>query len=119
VKKGPQAVVVVAALAVEKRETPFVFRFFHSLPRFFAHPIRSHYRFVASVPPTTNPEFPVKWKFRLILPGGNHVHPIDLLKKVAFRYTTLGMPSYRFNVEPIQLATLVCEIDRLKDTIGP
>jgi predicted O-methyltransferase YrrM len=28
------------------------------------------------------------------------------------------MPSYRFNVEPIQLATLVCEIDRLKNTIG-
>jgi Macrocin-O-methyltransferase (TylF) len=40
------------------------------------------------------------------------------MKKVAFRYTTLGVPEYRFNLEPLQLATLVFEIERLKDAIG-
>jgi O-methyltransferase len=43
---------------------------------------------------------------------------VDLLKKVAFRHTNLGAPKYSFNVEPIQLATLLVEIDRLKDTKG-
>ncbi len=42
----------------------------------------------------------------------------DILKKSAFRYTKLGMPQYPYLVEPIQLATLVLEIDRLKDTPG-
>src|ERR1035441_4342196 len=43
---------------------------------------------------------------------------MDLVKKVAFRYTKLGTPRYLFNIEPLQLAMLVFEIDRLKDTIG-
>lgn len=42
----------------------------------------------------------------------------DSLKKIAFRYTKLGLPRYPFNLEPIQLATLVFEIDRLRDTTG-
>jgi O-methyltransferase len=42
----------------------------------------------------------------------------DAMKKMVFRYTTLGVPEYRFNLEPIQLATLVFEIERLKHTIG-
>jgi hypothetical protein len=46
------------------------------------------------------------------------VHPLDLIKTVAFRHTKLGMPKYPFNIEPVQLATLVFEIDRLRDTVG-
>ncbi len=42
----------------------------------------------------------------------------DLLKKVAFRYTSWFRPQYRYNTEPIQLATLICEIERLKETNG-
>jgi hypothetical protein len=36
-------------------------------------------------------------------------------KSFAFKYTTLGAPTYRYNIEPIQLATLINEIERLKD----
>lgn len=44
---------------------------------------------------------------------------IDLIKIVAFRYTRFGAPKYPFpTVEPIELATLICEIERLKDTAG-
>jgi len=42
----------------------------------------------------------------------------NILKRSAFRYTKFGMPQYPFLVEPIQLATLVLEIDRLKNTPG-
>jgi len=48
----------------------------------------------------------------------NTLGPKDLLKKIAFRYTALGMPTYPYMVQPIQLATLVFEIERLKDTAG-
>jgi hypothetical protein len=44
---------------------------------------------------------------------------VDLLKIVAFRYTRFGAPLYPFpTVEPIELATLIFEIDRLKHTTG-
>jgi len=43
---------------------------------------------------------------------------VELAKKVAFRHTKLGAPRYEFNVEPIQLATLVMELERLKDIDG-
>jgi Macrocin-O-methyltransferase (TylF) len=46
------------------------------------------------------------------------VGPVDLVKKVAFRYTKFGVPKYPYNIEPIQLATLIFEIDRLKDAPG-
>ena len=46
------------------------------------------------------------------------MHPVDLIKTVAFRHTKLGTPKYPFNIEPVQLATLVFEIDRLRDTPG-
>jgi hypothetical protein len=52
------------------------------------------------------------------IPAGDLVHPIDLMKRVAFRHTALGKPKYPFNIEPVQLATLVLEIDRLRDTVG-
>ena len=39
----------------------------------------------------------------------------EFLKKIAFRYLGLGAPTYNFNIEPIQLACLVNEIERLKD----
>src|SRR5579863_31485 len=42
----------------------------------------------------------------------------DLAKKVAFRYAGLGAPAYPYIIEPIQLATLVSELERLKDTPG-
>ena len=38
--------------------------------------------------------------------------------KLAFRYTRLGAPEYPYIVEPIQLATIVGEIERLKDAQG-
>ena len=43
---------------------------------------------------------------------------VELAKKIAFRHTSLGKPKYPFNIEPIQLVTLVNEIERLKDTQG-
>lgn len=42
----------------------------------------------------------------------------ELIKKIAFRYLKLGKPSYPFNVEPIQLATLVSELERLDTKEG-
>jgi O-methyltransferase len=42
----------------------------------------------------------------------------NLAMKLAFRYTRLGAPAYPYIVEPIQLATLVGELERLKDTGG-
>jgi hypothetical protein len=38
--------------------------------------------------------------------------------KLAFRFTRLGAPAYPYIVEPIQLATLVSELDRVKDVQG-
>lgn len=38
--------------------------------------------------------------------------------RLAFRYTRLGAPEYPYIVEPIQLATFVSEIERLKDVQG-
>lgn len=46
------------------------------------------------------------------------MHPLDLVKTVAFRHTKLGMPEYPFLIEPVQLATLILEIDRLRDVAG-
>tara|TARA_B100000242_G_C42965798_1_gene448032 strand:- start:217 stop:864 length:648 start_codon:yes stop_codon:yes gene_type:complete len=42
----------------------------------------------------------------------------EILKKIVFRYLKLGGPSYRYNVEPIQLATLIYELDRLDSFKG-
>jgi len=41
-----------------------------------------------------------------------------LAKKFAFRYTRLGVPDYPYIVEPIELATIVSELDRVKDLRG-
>jgi len=41
-----------------------------------------------------------------------------LAKKFAFRYTQLGVPDYPYIVEPIELATIVSELDRVKDLRG-
>jgi len=47
------------------------------------------------------------------------VQPIrELAKKLAFRYASLGAPEYPYIVEPIQLATFVNELDRVKNTSG-
>jgi Macrocin-O-methyltransferase (TylF) len=42
----------------------------------------------------------------------------EFAKRLAFRYTNLGAPAYPYNLEPIQLATLVFELDRLQDVRG-
>jgi hypothetical protein len=42
----------------------------------------------------------------------------NLLKTLVFRYTPFGAPRYPFNIEPVQLAFLVNEIDRLRDVEG-
>lgn len=55
--------------------------------------------------------------------AGTSINPIlqsfvEAAKKIAFRYTKLGAPGYAYCIEPIELATLVKEIERLKDTAG-
>jgi hypothetical protein len=43
---------------------------------------------------------------------------LEFGKKIAFRHLGLGVPRYDYNIEPIQLATLIMEIERLKGTPG-
>jgi hypothetical protein len=43
---------------------------------------------------------------------------IEFAKKIAFKHTRLGAPRYPYNVEPIQLATLVMELERVKNFTG-
>jgi predicted O-methyltransferase YrrM len=42
----------------------------------------------------------------------------DQAKTLVFRHTSLAAPTYRYNIEPIQLASLIMEIERLKDVQG-
>ena len=42
----------------------------------------------------------------------------EFLKKIAFRYTTLGKPSYPYNIEPSQLSKLINLLDELKENEG-
>ena len=46
------------------------------------------------------------------------MRPASLLKALAFRYTSIAVPRYEFGLEPIQLANLVLEMDRLKEVRG-
>jgi O-methyltransferase len=43
---------------------------------------------------------------------------IEAAKKIAFQYTSLAAPRYSYCVEPIQLTTLINEIERLKPVRG-
>jgi O-methyltransferase len=42
----------------------------------------------------------------------------ELAKKLTFRYTSLGAPRYPYGIQPIQLATLIMEIERMKNVDG-
>ena len=42
----------------------------------------------------------------------------ELAKKLAFRYTRLGVPDYPYIVEPIELAALVSELERVRELPG-
>ena len=42
----------------------------------------------------------------------------ETAKTLVFRHTSLGAPTYRYNIEPIQLAYLIIEIERLKQVPG-
>jgi predicted O-methyltransferase YrrM len=42
----------------------------------------------------------------------------EFAKKVIFRYTRFGAPRYPYNVEPLQLATLVLELERVRNLSG-
>jgi len=42
----------------------------------------------------------------------------EFAKKLAFRYTRLGAPDYPYIVEPIQLATFVNELEKVRDIPG-
>lgn len=42
----------------------------------------------------------------------------ETLKAIAFRYTRLGVPTYPYCIEPIQLATLINEFERVKHIQG-
>jgi O-methyltransferase len=42
----------------------------------------------------------------------------ELAKRAAFRYTPLGAPRYPYNIEPLELATLIQELERVKDLPG-
>ena len=39
----------------------------------------------------------------------------EAAKTVVFRHTSLAAPTYRYNIEPIQLAYMIIEIERLKE----
>jgi hypothetical protein len=43
---------------------------------------------------------------------------VEFMKLVVFRYTNLGAPRYIYNIQPMQLSSLIFEIDRLKDKKG-
>ena len=43
---------------------------------------------------------------------------LEFIKKLAFKYTSSGSPVYQYNVEPIQLATIVNEIERQSSLTG-
>ena len=43
---------------------------------------------------------------------------LEFIKRMSFLYTSSGNPRYEYNVEPIQLATLINEIERLKEQCG-
>lgn len=48
-----------------------------------------------------------------------NTNPIkELFKKFAFRYTPFGRPNYPYTVEPILIATIINEIERLKGIPG-
>jgi len=42
----------------------------------------------------------------------------ELCKKLVFRYTQIGRPNYPYGIEPIQMATIINEIERLKEIQG-
>ena len=42
----------------------------------------------------------------------------ELFKKLVFRYTQIGRPNYPYGIEPIQMATIINEIERLKEIQG-
>jgi len=42
----------------------------------------------------------------------------ELIKKLIFRYTQIGRPNYPYGIEPIQMATIINEIERLKEIQG-
>ena len=42
----------------------------------------------------------------------------EFLKKIAFKYTSLGKPSYPYNIEPFKLSKLIYLLDELKDIDG-
>jgi predicted O-methyltransferase YrrM len=42
----------------------------------------------------------------------------EFAKSIAFKYTRLLAPHYPYNIEPIQLATIIMELDRLKQASG-
>ncbi len=42
----------------------------------------------------------------------------EAAKSFAFKHTQLGAPRYPYNAEPIQLATLILELERLKEVDG-
>lgn len=42
----------------------------------------------------------------------------EAAKSFTFKYTKLGAPKYPYNIEPMQLATMISELDRLKEVKG-
>lgn len=49
----------------------------------------------------------------------NIIKPLkEAAKTLVFRHTSLAVPTYRYNIEPIQLAYLIIEIERLKEVQG-
>lgn len=51
-------------------------------------------------------------------PPAQLVSVLDRMKRIAFKYLRVGAPSYRYNIDPIQLAALIWEAERLRDQIG-
>jgi len=43
---------------------------------------------------------------------------IEAAKRIAFKFTSFGAPRYDYNIEPIQLAKIIYELERLSDLTG-
>jgi Macrocin-O-methyltransferase (TylF) len=43
---------------------------------------------------------------------------VEFAKSMAFKHTKFGSPTYQYNLEPLQLATLVMEFERVKQLPG-
>jgi hypothetical protein len=42
----------------------------------------------------------------------------EIIKKILFRYTNLGSPTYSYNLEPLQLTEIINSLEKVKNFRG-